>query len=298
MSGQKKGFLFGKGRKVLPSIKITFSEPIRKFDLSPVSYSCFDERKELVFPNAINPRLAEEIGMHVGDGFLSARKYEYRLKGSKIDEREFYQDFIRPLYKELYNLDVSIRDYEESYGFEVYSKALWTFKSKVLGIPPGKKTRIRVPGVVKVNDQEVLAAFIRGYFDTDGSLSFVSKYGYSSYYPIVSASSVSEFLIKDVAEILSMFGLGPYVWFSGEYWSVQMFGYSKFVRFWNLIGWNSKKYVDKIRVWRDKYPDLVDGAGSVAWLKSRTLPVSTKACGAFDPSSNLGLRPIFLEKMS
>ena len=253
-------FNFGRNKNILKPVDITFENTNLDLDLSPVSYSKIDVERNLIFPEKLTPDLAEEIGMHLGDGFLSAKRNEYRLKGSYIDEREFYKDFIKPLYKRLFNLDVSLKDYAQCYGFEVCSRALWTFKANVLKIPAGRKTGIRVPEIVKVKDQEILSAFLRGYFDTDGCLSFVSKYGYPSYYPTISASSISEFLTKDVAEILSMLGLRPYVWFDGNWWSVQMFGYANFFRFFDLIGWNSKKYIDKINAWRLRYPKLANGA--------------------------------------
>ncbi len=218
------------------------------------------------------------------------------MKGSYIDEREFYQDFIKPLYKNLFNLDVNLKDYTQCYGFEVSSRALWTFKTNVLKIPAGRKTEIRVPDIVKVKNQEILAGLIRGYFDTDGCLSFVSKYGYPSYYPNINACSISEYLINDVAQILSMFGLRPYVWFDGNWWSVQMFGYANFYRFLDLIGWNSKKYVDKINSWVLRYPKLSNGADRLAWLGLRPVVCSQdkqKACYA---SSNLALRPFRFPK--
>ncbi len=210
----------------------------------------------------MTPALAEEIGMHLGDGFLSDKKYEYRLKGSKIDEREFYDNFVRTLYKTVYNADVQIREYSDSYGFEFYSKALWTFKRNVVGIPTGNKRGIRVPDVLKVNNQEILAAFLRGYFDTDGSISFLPKNGRPASYPNINVTSASKLLIEDTAEILSMLGLKASRWFDGKYWSIQLCGYGNLFRFCEVIGWNSPKYVEKIRNWALRYPKLDNGACS------------------------------------
>lgn len=287
----ERGRYFGDSRKFLSEPRITFKKTDLNLDLSPVTYSNKDIEKNLVFPEKITPLLAEEIGMHVGDGFLSSKKFEYRLKGSKIDEREFYSNFIAPLYKELFNLNVKITEYAESFGFEVYSKALWTFKNKVLGIPAGPKTRIRVPEVVKVKDTEILTSFIRGYFNTDGSLSFLSKYGYPSYYPLISAASVSELLIKEVAEILEMLGFNPRLSLNDKYWTVQLYGYENFAKYYSLINWSSPKYLDKIARWRESYPKFFDGANCVAW--SNKFPESIRACGALDASSNLASRPLF-----
>lgn len=265
-------FNFGRSKIILAPVDIRFENSNLELDLSLADYSEYDRERGTDLPKRITPQLAEEIGMHLGDGFLSRQSNIYRLKGSYLDEREFYQDFVRPLYKEIFNLEVEVRDYRTSYGFEIASKALWTFKTKVLKIPAGRKTTIRVPEVIKVKNQEVLAGFLRGYFDTDGCLSFISQYGYRSYYPVISAASISEFLIKDVADILSMFGLRPRISYNRECWSVWLSGYANFFRFKELIGWNSKKYVDKISAWKTRYPDLARGASGEV--------VITRACGA------------------
>ncbi len=259
-ASRPNSYNFGRRKGSIGPVNILFDETRTELDLAPASYSRVDEERGIVLPRKITPKLAEEIGMHLGDGFLSLHRNEYRLKGSPFDEREFYQGFVAPLYKELFNLEVKLKDYGTSYGFEACSKALWTFKSKVLKIPVGRKTGIRVPEIIKVNDREVLAGFLRGYFDTDGSVSFTSRYGYPSYYPTISAASASEFLIRDVAEILSMFGLRPTVWRNRDWWEVQLRGYNRFLRFLELIGWSSKKHVDKINAWRLRYPQLACGA--------------------------------------
>ncbi len=271
---------FGRRKTRLEPVNILFEQTNTELDLALASYSKEDERRGIVLPEKLTPKLAEEIGMHVGDGFLSMRRNEYRLKGSPFDERQFYRGFVSPLYKELFNLDANLKDYGTSYGFEVCSKALWSFKNKVLGIQAGRKTGIRVPEVIKVNNGEILAGFIRGYFDTDGSLSFISKYGYSSYYPNINAASASELLIRDVAEILSMFGLRPTVDKNRDWWAVQLRGYENFFRFLELIGWNSKKYVDKINLWRSRYPELSYGASGEVVSRGPVVLKSTESLNA------------------
>ena len=245
----------GEKRTNLNKFNISFRYKPLIFNNSEVKSSRYDEEKGLKFPNKLTPELAEEIGMSIGDGFLSNRKYEYRLKGNK-NEREYYDFFIKPLYKKLFNLNLNIKEYETTYGFEIASKGLWNFKKKVLGIPSGRKDNIGVPEIVRVNNVKILTSFIRGLFDTDGSVSFSNRYGYGNYYPTISIAFKSKRLIVDVMEILQMLGLKPTITRKEPYWRLYMNGYERLEKYSKLIGWSNQKYIDKVLKWKRQYPDL------------------------------------------
>ncbi len=227
-------------------------------DVSRAEFSSYDVERELFLPKKITPLLAEEVGMHIGDGFLSASKFDYRLKGGK-DEKDFYDGFVKQTYKTLFNADVKIREFEASYGFEYYSKALWTFKSRVLGIQLSPKTDIRIPELFKVSDQAVLCSFLRGYFDTDGCLVAYSRYGREHYYPMITVASASKPLTLDVLEILRMLGFSCCYsenfgkWISFQ---IQLYGYANFQRYCDLIGWNNPKYVRKAQLLKERIQTL------------------------------------------
>ena len=246
---------FGEKRKKLSNVNITFKSKSQVFDTSEIELSRYDKEKKLKFPKKLTPELAEEIGMSIGDGFLSERKYEYRLKGNK-NERDYYDSFIGPLYKKLFNLDLSIRDYENTYGFEISSKGFWTFKNKVLCIPSGRKDNITIPKVVKINNVKILTSFIRGLFDTDGSVSFSKRYGYGNYYPRISISFKSKKLVVEVMEILQMLGLEPKISKKDPYWQTYLNGYERLEKYSKLIGWSNPKNIDRVLKWKKQYPKL------------------------------------------
>ncbi len=248
--------VFGEQKKVLDPIDITYTNKKLDLDVSKIGYSNYDLKKKIKIPTKITPELGEEIGMQFGDGFLSAKKYDYRLKGNPNNEKEYYFDVIKPLFKELYNLDVNLKEFKRSFGFEIYSKALWEFKVKVLGITPGKKYGIRFPEILKLNDKEILGAFLRGLFDTDGCVSFKSRYGYKNYYPTIEISLTSKNLIKDVAEILFMFGFNPGVFFNERYGRIAIRGIEALRRYEEFIGWSSPKNLNKVNEWKIRYPEL------------------------------------------
>ena len=248
--------VFGEQKKVLVPINITYPNRNLNLDVSKINYSNYDIKKEIKVPIKITKELAEEIGMQFGDGFLSAKKYDYRLKGNPKNEKEYYSEVIKPLFKELYNINVNLKEFKRSFGFEVYSKALWEFKVKVMGIKPGKKDGIRFPEILKISNKKILGAFLRGLFDTDGCVSFKSKYGYKNYYPTIEISLTSKDLIKDVAEILFMFGFNPCVFFNERYGRIAIRGIGAFRRYEEFIGWSSPKNLNKVNEWKIRYPEL------------------------------------------
>ncbi len=233
--------------------KILFKKRSLDFDVSPIKLNSYDRKKGVILPTRLTPLLAEEMGMHLGDGFLSARRKEYRLKGHKIDEAEYYLTYVKNLYKTLYNVDVNIKKYFDTIGFELSSLAIWKFKVNILGIQPGRKDKIRVPEVVKVEDKNILASFLRGFFDTDGSVAFLVKYGIKSYYPCISAAQKSPGFIEDIAELLRMFGFFPRVHHYRDSSRIVINGFSQLRHFERQIGWSSTKHLKKVARWKKMF---------------------------------------------
>ena len=102
--------------------------------------------ENLFIPTKITTELAEEIGWHIGDGSMNyynnhgTLKGIYQLRGHIEDDREHYEKIIKPLFKLIYDLDISLRKMPSTrvYGFQIWSNKLIKFK-KDLGLPLGKK---------------------------------------------------------------------------------------------------------------------------------------------------------------
>ena len=254
--------IIGESRSAINSIKINFENRKLNIDAKNVKFSNRDLEKGIILPKKISPELAEEIGMHLGDGFLSSKRYEYRLKGNQVTEREYYIGYIKPLYKKLYNINLNLKDYYTSFGFEIKSKAIWEYKTKVLGITTGKKDGIEIPKLLKINNKKILSSLIRGIMDTDGCISFKSKYGYKKYYPVISITLFSNKLVNNIEEILKMLGFKPKRYYSqGKYSSLVLSGIGALKRYEELIGWSSPKNLNRVNEWKNNYPELYDGCG-------------------------------------
>ena len=265
------------GKKItkLPAINIKFVKSAMLFDMSAIESSRYDSVRKLRLPKVLTSALSEEIGIHVGDGFLSSKRYDYRLKGNK-NERAYYDNYIKPLYKKLYNIEINLRNYENTYGFELSSKAIWTFKARILNLVTGVKDNAGVPSVIKVNNLKILTAFIRGVFDTDGYITFKSRYGFKKYYPCISIAMLSQKAIDDIAEILDMLGFKPYKYKDKHGYShIDLNGYERLERYYALVGWNNKKHLKKVQEWKKLYPELSKGLT----YGDHRIGVITPACG-------------------
>ena len=157
--------------------------------------------------------LAEIAGIHVGDGYLrnDGHRIEWDISGS-IEEKEYYDKHMIPLFNRVFKLDMTGRFFpsRSTYGFCMRKKEVIEFANKYLGFPYGNKsTIISVPQWV-LQDKGLYADFLRGYFDTDGNLSFEKKEGYHAkfkrtkhWYPRIHFSTVSKSLSNGIIEILT-----------------------------------------------------------------------------------------------
>ncbi len=212
------------------------------------------------------PELAEICGIHAGDGYL--RSSELDISGS-IEEKEYYDGRIKLLFKLLFNTDIKTRYYpsRRTYGFKLYDKKIIEFLHNKMGFPYGSKTlKVRVPKfILSANNLRLYSAFLRGYFDADGCVTFRRQYGGLNprfrtiyhVYPKVSLSSVSVKLIKDVAFLLRRLG---FTYYSGSYRSkrinehrryvIQLNGVSKLERWMSLIGSKNSTQLSKYFIWK------------------------------------------------
>jgi len=158
--------------------------------------------KKIILPEEMNEDLAEEIGLHLGDGSMNFYngKGLYQLRGHLIDDKPHYMSRVRPLYKKLFNIDINVRDMNSTgvSEFQIWSDELVNFK-RDLGLPLGPKTDFLAPSVILENDK-FSRSFLRGYFDTDGCLYLERRK--NGLYPRIGMVSISGRFIKQMQKII------------------------------------------------------------------------------------------------
>jgi len=179
-----------------------------KFDLSKIKL--LDE--DISIPDKPSEELAEETGLHIGDGTMNFYNNQGKLKGSYAlrghinDDKEHYNNIINKLYLNLYNLNLSLRDMPKDgvYGFQKWSSNLVNFKHKILGLTLGKKLNIKIPDIL-TKKEKFVSSVIRGIFDTDGTIYLEPKRG--KLYPRIEISTISKELGHQLNILINRLGL-------------------------------------------------------------------------------------------
>ena len=140
-----------------------------------VDSSWADMKRRIKIPRQITGDLAEETGIHIGDGNLSiredkngAKSYNYCITGDLANEFIYHTEHIAKLMKKIYNINSKFmkRHDKNSIESKYSSKAIVKFKNDVLNLPAGPKKNIHIPKSIFEND-ELAKRCIAGIIDTD-----------------------------------------------------------------------------------------------------------------------------------
>ncbi len=116
------------------------------------------------------------------------------------------------------------------------------------------KGDIKIPRWIYKKDSYIIN-FIRGVFDTDGSLAVKKRYRVVPYYPVISISSKNENLIREIAAYLKNQGFN--LWFglaknydgrSDKLWYkylLELNGYKNMLKWKEFIPFSNPKHIKK-----------------------------------------------------
>jgi hypothetical protein len=215
----------------------------------------------------IDEDIAEIIGMHIGDGCISVNKRysEYYLGGDLIEEREYHDKWVTPLFNKkimipLYNKKVNYKEHPKVgiYGFHIFDKKIVElFKS--FGITSGSKINIRIPLKIRKN-KGLYKRFLRGLFDTDGTIYFnknTSKKKPINNQPVIKLGTVSKELCLQILDLLKKEGLHPRLKkpYKGKkdknkVYTVVIYRRGDINFFINNIGFKNPKHYTKWRIYK------------------------------------------------
>ena len=202
----------------------------------------------------LNEDLAEETGIHTGDGSMNIYNgvYCYTLACHYIDDKEYMDNYIIPLYNRIYSIKIKARLWSKgAYGFRIHNKEIVEFKNKVFNLPLGKKNNIEIPKQI-LNKDCYKKAFLKGFIGTDGSVNtFLANK--KKVYPRVEMCNVSKNLMSQINGILKSFGFRTSTWLihrNHPRWQEEIrltVNGFKMLKKWNdLIGFNNPKQIRKL----------------------------------------------------
>ena len=151
-------------------------------------------RVSVAIPDEVNPDLGAFIGYLIGDGHISRVK---RNLGLTTADQECVEHFAQ-LASQLFGLPSSIKWDEGRYRVLLHSETLADFLLEAVGLTHGPSARDKkIPSAILRSPKEVVAPFLRAYFDCDG---YAGKHG-------VILSTSSKVMSEQVQLLLMNFGI-------------------------------------------------------------------------------------------
>lgn len=131
-----------------------------------------NNKKNIIVKPQLDENLAEFVGALAGDGHISAVNGEISISGHQNLDKEYLSQYWFNKLQRLFSLQpkTSRSKISKVMKLYMYSKELQYFLIKEFCLPQGKKKhKLHIPRNIWEN-KHFLKAYIRGLFDTDGSV--------------------------------------------------------------------------------------------------------------------------------
>ena len=217
-----------------------------------------------------NRNTAELVGLSFGDGGLTYRseskRVKFQLRGHLTEDKEHYDNYVIPLFNKeimnpLFSRDVGIvfNKRINFYGISVESVNIERTLN-YLGIPSGVKQELPIPKWIK-EDKDYLLAFLRGFFDTDGSLFCQRNYSIKNnkfHTQIrIYLSCTSKTLMYNIYESLKLLGYKALIYSykpskkgKRDSYTVEICGGIQVNKWMKEIGSKNPKHLTKYSLWK------------------------------------------------
>lgn len=173
----------------------------------------FSKPPKLSLPKYLNPKIFYLIGWIVGDGCFDSSAGHCRMKISEKSKEQL--GIIKSVTEEVFDVICVVRKDHHGYCLRIYSKPIFRFFRKVLGVKVGE-----VPKIIKDVDLTNKQFFMRGIFDAEGDV-------YANYEGSrIRISQASKSFLEQIIKILEEIGIsangpyGPFFKYPTEKWNV------------------------------------------------------------------------------
>jgi intein/homing endonuclease len=195
---------------------------------------------------------------------------EYALTGDIIEEYPFYVDIVIPRFNKLFSSIIKKPIVLKQYasvgvcGIYIFNRKFTDYLQKYLNLKEGKKINACIPSLIVSDEQKI--SFLRGIFDTDGSIYFCKsnyKSKTPSFYqthhckPKIKLSLISEKLISEITQMLISLGFSPRNYRPSKkkekentVFHVVLDLNSDIDKWIKKIGFKNSKHITKVQVWK------------------------------------------------
>ncbi len=166
---------------------------------------------KIVLPYKMSTKLAELIGIHVGDGSLyKDKKGDYTITFTgNLNERD-YMDYVNNLFFSCFGVKMKMKVYSKTNSIQlrIRSKNIFYFLRDNLALCEGPKNKLLIPNCIK-SKKCYSKYFLRGLFDTDGCVTVQNMGKYK--YPIVKITTKHNSLAQEILECFREFNIPCYL---------------------------------------------------------------------------------------
>jgi len=195
-----------------------------------------NEPRRVRLPSSLTRRVSELLGILAGDGHVSLLKYQVSVCGHKQLDREYIVGHVAPLIESVFGAEPFVRDNYTTVYCRFYSKPVVLMLNREYEVPLGKKKgHLRIPKKVFENAL-FLKDYIRGLFDTDGSI-----YRHHKNDAAIDITSMSPRFRADIVMALKKLGFHPTM--NGK--NVQLYRKAEIRRFFEVIRPANRKHLIK-----------------------------------------------------
>lgn len=191
--------------------------------------------------------LAEIIGIMLGDGNIWSKKgfYYVRVAGHLRDDREYLLNYVRPLFKKIFGIEMQIVEYEnhsEMFLQKGSKDLVFTFLK--YGLPQGSKikNKVGIPGWI-FNSKDYMRACIRGLIDTDGSVYCITGRPYT----YISYRSFNPILRKTFQKAMGILGFKICKWTSKGKSQTYIAKKRLINKYYTEIGFSNPKHLERFK---------------------------------------------------
>ncbi|MFH1916967.1 MAG: LAGLIDADG family homing endonuclease [Nanoarchaeota archaeon] len=197
------------------------------------------QMQDIQHPKRVNKDLSELIGILAGDGHISAKNHEVSVSGHLHKDYQYMTETVIPLFQNLFSCRIHIKTHEKNNNIRciINSIRLAQYLVNNFQLPQGrKKGKLHIPKSLRKN-KDFLIAYIRGLFDTDGSVYFRRNQ------PVVSIISRDPVFLNEIKSALKMLKYSPSL--SGK--NIYLYRKEDVKRFFNHIQPHNKKHLQQYK---------------------------------------------------